>query len=334
MGENVFRKNQYGLEVTHGTAVAATKRYLGVVSLPKDRTVTYPPDTLGIRAKSFRTVVNQILADGISLKHEHAVFDELPMLFSMGLKGGVTATEKTVGKADYEWDFTPSLTASNTPDSITLEAGDDTQAYSIEYVMAKRYVIAGKMGNDEAVSVEAECFGKQITKDTFTAGLLPLSSEPMIANMTKFWIDPAWATLGTTQKTGLIREFSLEILTGVHPKFAADGTKTMSTYGESYIDAMLTLVLEGNSDAVAQYDSFAAGTQKAVRLQNLGNVIGASTTPYSLTVDMFGTWEELQPLSSEQDGDNLYAAVFHAQSDNTATPHMLGVKVITNSNTI
>ena len=69
----------------------------------------------------------------------------------------------------------------------------------------------------------------------------------MIANQTQLYIDTSWAGKGGTQKTGLLRDFSLDIISGLHPKFHGNGL-TFDVHGESYIDAMLKLTLEGRRD--------------------------------------------------------------------------------------
>jgi hypothetical protein len=333
MGEVAFTKVQFGKEGTRGTAVPATARWPGTIKVPIDRKIVFPEAKLGMRARSQRSSVRQILADGITLNMESGVFQKLPWLFGMGLKGGVTASEVTPAQKDYLWDFSPSLTAANSPDASTIEYGDDTQAYEIEYCMVKKYKISGKVGEDGSISVEAELFGKQITPTAFTAAIANTALSDMVANMVKVWIDPAWATLGATQKTDLLREYSIEIITGVYPKFNGQGSKMMTGFGESYLDCMATFTFEGNSDADAQFDFFQAGTARAIRVQALGPQIGTGT-PHSLTVDMFGTWEQVVPLGGEKNGDNLHTAVFHVHSDGLATPHSFIVKVTTDQSTI
>jgi hypothetical protein len=333
MGERAFTKTQYGKEVTRGTAVVATKIWPGTITVPVDRQPVFPEIASGRRARAQAGVINQLLVDGFTLAADPCPFQALPFIFSMGLKGGVTASETTPSQADYLWDHTPSLTAANALNAFTIEFGDDTQAYEIEYSLARSIKIAGKMGENSGVSVEAECFGRQITTTTFTASLAPLAYEFMTANLTKVWIDSTWATLGTTQKTGLLQDFSVEILTGLHPKFLGEGTKYFNTHGEGFIDAMATFTLEGAAAADAIFDAFQAGTKQAIRLQTIGSQIGTGST-YALTINMFGQWESVIPISGEKNGNNLHAAVFHILDDNAATPHSIGVTVTTNGNAV
>ena len=333
MGEKTFTKVQIGQQAAFGTAVAATRRLMCKVDPGKDRTVKFPEDPLGIRARSYRSRVDQIHAGSVRVSTDNAYYQLLPLLFELALKGGVTPSEQTADQDDWLWDFTPDLTGDNSPVPSTLEYGDDTQAYEISDFLGRRIVIEGNVGEDAAVSVEVEGFGKQIDASTFTVGLTPPTIEPMVANMAKLWIDANWAGLGGTQKTGLLRKYRIEILTGVHPKFWAEGVKTMTGFAESVIDVMWTLTFEGNADADTLWDAYNAETAKALRLEILGSKIGTGET-HSLTIDTYGKFEEVIPLGDEKDGNNLHTALFHGISDNEATPHMLAVKVSTDINEI
>ena len=333
MGERAFFKVQYGkeLKTAKGTEVDAAKIFLGQANIPTDRALVFPNYNLAVRARASDTHLYQQLVDGFTLNIDNGYFQALPMLMSMLLKGDITASLVTTGQSDYLWTFSPSWTATNSQDSFTFEVGDDVQAYLLKYVMAKRITIAGGMGQNQAVKLSAECFADSIAPTTFTGALTLPAVEPMVANQAKLYIDTTWAGKGSTQKTGLLRDFSLEIISGLHPKFHGNGL-TFDAHGETYIDAMLRLTLEGNSVADGYYDGFQARTPCAIRLKIPGSQIGSGTT-YSLIVDLWGRFEEMTPLGSEADGDNLHTALFHGLYDTTGAA-MLACTVTTNSNAV
>lgn len=312
-GEKTFIKNQYGIEATRGTGVAATRMWPGTVRVPPDRTPDHPQELTGSRIMSRRTVIKQILVDGLTMTMDAAQFQALLMVFGIGLKGSVTGV--ATHTSDYVSDFTPSWTAANNPNSISLETGDNVQAFEIDYVMAKRITISGKLGADEYVKVEVECFGEQMDPVTFTASLTPENGEFMLANLTKVWIDPNWNLLGTTQKTDLLREYSIEILTGNHPKFLANGQKTFSTHGEGSPELAMTLTFEGNSDADSLFDGYQAGTEYAIRVKIEGGACGSGDDNHSLTIDAFGAFDQIVPMDSDDNGNNLTTGIFVATGD-------------------
>lgn len=334
MGSEMFRKVQYGKETNRGTAVAATRMWMGTATIPKDREPKHPSDTLGLRVRSARTEILQLLADPVTLAMNGdtgAYYQGLPLLFGTTLKGGVTATETTASQQDYAWTFDPSLTAAAAPDTVTLEIGDNDQAYEIEYLMGKTITIDWAFGENAYVNVSAEMFGRQVTATTFTGSLTKPTVTGINANTGKFYLDPAWASLGSTQKTGLLRSGNLQIGTGNHPKFLGSGNRTFDTHGEGYLDATGSLVLEGGAGAKSILDDFQAGTARALRFAWTGPQIGTGVN-HLLQVDVFAAFDEVIPLSGFADGNTLYAVTFSGITDNLATPHMLGVKVVTNQN--
>jgi len=319
MGERAFSKLQYGKETNRGTAVAATKTILGTVPPVKaDRKPIYPEVNVGLRARAVNSVIYETLVRD-TLKVDYGYFQILPMLLTCGLKGGVVAGEVTPAQGDYLWTCTPSLTSANAPDSITLEMGDDVQAFEAEYIMFERLKFSGAVdqsGGAAPVAIEADYFGRQLSISTFTGSLALTVPEYMNAKLARFYLDTAWAGVGTTEKTNILRAFDFEILTGVHPVMAGSGFKYFNTYQEGIIDVMATFTLEGNAAADAIWDAMNSQALQIVRLAINGAQIGTGTT-YNLSLDIGGTWEEVIPLASSDRGDNLHTAILHGKYDAT-----------------
>jgi hypothetical protein len=333
-----FSKFQYGKEVisTHGTAVAATKILAGaqIKGVPTDRQTQFIEDALGVRAASARSNVYELLVED-TLTLPACYFQALPMIFSCGLKGNITASEVTANQGDYLWTFTPSMTATNAPDSITLEMGDDTQAYEVEYVMFRSIKVSGEIaqdGGDSPVQVEVEYFGRQVTATTFTGALSLPTMTTMNAKQTILYKDALWANKGTTALASTLRGFEFEIMTGLHPKFFGSADKYFTTHGESILGAMLTLTLEGNSSADGIFDDYQAGTAAAYAIKITGPLIGTGTA-HSLNLFVYGKPESVIPLNEESSGNNLHAVVIHGMYDTTGA-QILDVLCTTNSNTI
>jgi hypothetical protein len=333
MGSRYFSKVQYGKESTRGTAVAATKILLGrVPAVNSDRAPVFPREDVGINAPAVRSIIHQYLYMN-TLSTEHGYFQQLPMLFGCGVKGGVTATETTGSQQDYAWAFTPSLTAANSPDSLTIELGDDTQAFESEFCMFERIRISGQVSQGmeaSPVTVEGDFFGRQLTPTTFTGAISLPSAEPINAKFSRFYLDTAWSGVGGTEKTNILRGFDVEILTGVHPKFAGSGNRYFNTYGEGLFEITANFTFEGDSNADAIFDAHQANTFQVVRLAINGSQIGTGVN-HSLTIDIGGRWESVSPLSSEDRNDNLHSAVLRGHYDATGAK-LFQANVVTNVN--
>lgn len=330
MGSRYFSKMQFGKESTRGTAVAADTMLLGrIPAIGSDRKPVFPREDVGINTPAVRSYIPQY-AYSNTLSVEHGYFQLLPVLFGCGLVGGVTAVEQTTDQNDFLWAFEPSLTSANNPDSLTLELGDDVQAFEVEYCMFERIRISGNVsqGMDASpVTVEADLFGRQLTPTTFTSSLTPPTAEPMNAKLARFYLDTAWASVGNTEKTNILRGFDIEILTGVHPKFAGSAYKYFNTHGEGLIEVTANFTFEGDSNANAINNAHQAGSLAVVRLAVNGGQIGSGDN-HNLNIDISGAWESVSPLGQEDREDNLHTAVLRGYYDATGTK-MLDVNVTT-----
>jgi len=336
MGERAFSKLQWGKETTKGTAVVAdTYLYSAPIAVNPDRTPHRPTDLSGTRARSVagRSYFYEYLVrNSLNFDADHpAYFQNLPMLFSCGLKGAITPSEVTPSQSDYLWTFTPSLTASNTPDSGTLEVGDDVQAYETEYVMFERYAISGEVSQDGGpaqVQIATDFFGRQWTATSFTGSIALPTVTPMNAALATIKRDTTWAGVGVTAVNSILRGFNVEILTGVHPKFHGSGQRYFNVHGESYVDVMATFTFEGNSDADAIWDLMNSQALSVLRLAITGPQIGTGTN-HSLIIDIGGTWENVVPMGGEDRGNNLHTAILKGVYDATGAK-LLQLTVTTN----
>jgi hypothetical protein len=337
MGDRALTKHQFGIETVHGTAVAADTMLLAETSpLTPDRMPERVEENTGLRAAGYRIRDGDVVAVTDSLNLPHAYYQALPALLSCGLKGGVTPAEQTSGQGDYLWTFTPSMTGDNTPDSMTLEVGDDVDAYEREHLMFEGYRIQGSVNQGRGsapVVVEGQYFARQNTKTSFTGGLsLPSSPQNLSAKLARLYRNAAWADLGNTEITNLLRSFDIQIMTGLHPKFFGSANRYFDSFGQDRIGFVASFTFEGNAAADDIYDLMQAGTTSFLRLAVNGAQIGTGD-PHSLVIDMAGFWHDVIPLSAEDRGNNIHAAILTDLYDPTGAQN-LTVKVTTNVSAI
>ena len=338
MGTLHLSKLQYGVESTRGTAVASTRVLAAAPkAVPLDRVWTPLKSYNGSKAQYNRKRNDSYLVrDAITFDAENPLyFQALPMFHQCSLDGTITPAEVTSLQSDYRWDVAPSFTAANDPDTITLELGDDVQAYEVEYVMFDRLKIAGQIpadGSAAPVTGEFGYFGRQLTPTTFTAAQTVHSGlEYMNAKLARIYSDTSWAGVGGTELTSVLRGFELEVRTGNEPKFFGSANKYFSSYGEGLIGATLTLDLEGNSTADGLFDLYQAGTERALKLVINGSQIGSGTT-YQYAVSLYGYFAEVVPLNQFVGSNTLHRALFVAQADSSG--NMLDIDIVTNANTL
>lgn len=334
MGEKALSKLQYGKETTGsaGSAVAADTILLAGAHPPlsPDRIMTFIEDDAGVRAPTVRKPrADQYLVQD-TLNFEHAYFQLLPFIFSLGVKGQVTSAIQSTGGSDSKWIFTPSMTASNTPNTATLELGDNIDAYEVEYMMIQRLRLSGVIAQDQSpspLSIEVEYFGRQHTKTSFTTGIAIPTNEEINAKLCKFFVDTTSTGIGDTEKTGLLRAFDIDIINGFHPKFHGDTNRYFDVHGEGDYLVVTTLTLEGNADADTIFDAWKAKTAHFLQFNISGNQIGTGVNQ-NLALGVGGYYEAVTPIAEQVNGNNLHQVIHRSTYDATGA-RVLQLEVIT-----
>lgn len=321
----------YGLEsaAAHGTPVAADTMILGKLKYVPDQAPVIPEDDIGLKVKGYRAVTGGKLVTN-TLEIERGYFQALPLLLSLLLKGGVTPSEKTVDQDDYEWDHTPELDGtSNTPDSATFEFGDSVQAFENEYVTGEKLKISGSVpqsGGDAPISLSLDFFARQNTKADFTAAIAAPVVNEMSGFLTRLFVNDSWATVGTTEKTGILRAFDIEIIGGFYPQFHGGQAMTFDAVGEGKPAILVNLTLDNGAAAIALHD--AVGTMKVFKLLFEGPQIGTGSK-HMLEIPFSGIVMETKPGDSKDQETSLTTVSIEGIYDPTGAK-LMTPKVITN----
>jgi hypothetical protein len=335
MGNFNLRQILYGKESSHGAGAAATHMWLGQLNkLGQNVKPKYPNENFGRKVAARRGIAGKSLYNG-TLLAEDGCFQHLPVGFGCGLKGGVTATETTSLQHDYAWNFTPSLTTANNPDSLALQQGDDAQAWLSVYTMFEKYHISGDItqgvGGDP-VKLEFDYFGRSLTETTFTPSIAPPTNmEAMNAKLARLWLDTSWANVGTTEMAGLLQTFDIEVIPGVHPVFRGSANKYFDKHSEGLLSVMGTFTLEGGAEAKALLEYLQAQSLVVAQFEILGNQIGTGVNS-KFEMQFGGMVETTDPLASQDRGDTLSTVTLHGILDPTADKVLDQLNVITDIN--
>ena len=210
--------------------------------------------------------------------------------------------------------YTPSLTSSNDQDSFSIEYGDDTQEWEVKYAQCERLELAFAM--DDIMTLRADLFAHFAAKDNFTGALSDPTVEEITGNHCLVWIDGTWATLGTTPKTSLVKGGTIRFPTGLVPVRYADGTVEFSDVAENARQFEIELDMVVGTDAITEYDAYAADTLRAMRIQFIGPIIEGANT-YTLTIDMLVKYTAEPELFGDSDGENVLSLSAISFTDGT-----------------
>lgn len=326
------QKVQMGRESTAGTAVAATTVWRGPAkNLQDDRVVEHVEEDIGIAVPTTRTYIGQI-AGSLSMEATPATFEQILHLLEAGIKTVGTGVADGVGTGKV-YAYPIPTTSLNTLKTYTIESGDNQQAEEMSYCFVEKITLSGERG--KAVMMSADWIGRQVSNVSFTGSLSAPTVEEILAAKGAMYIDAVGGTIGTTQVTQTLLEFSLEITTGWKAKYTLDSGQLyfdFSYFDKDSFEMKLEVTYEHNSTAVAEKTAWRDETKRLLRLQFLGGALGTpgTHTYKTLRLDMPGFYESFDALDSD-DGNSIVKASFVCGYDETAAlaPTLTVVNLLT-----
>lgn len=312
-GTQVFTYFNVGKETTRGTPVAPTRQMysVGTGFLTIDAGLNFHEgENTGRR---FRTRRSTATTEDVSWKFESdsgTAYDDLIIPTSF-LAGG---TAFTGAGADKTYAPIPSPTALNNPLAFSIDAGDDTQNWRLQYGMAKSFKIAAAIGDVTSLSMEG--FAQRAVK-TAKASPAVNTSVKIPGDLWTLKQAATFAGLGAASVIpNFLVDFELEVNTGLVWRHYQDGNLFGAQHVETDISWTVTMTVESLAQAVSEfYDKSIASTMSWLRLKATGPTLGGSN--YSAQFDMPVLYEVPEIIGAETDGVNLYKVVAHGADDGT-----------------
>lgn len=311
MGTNelILLKSQAGIEVTRGTAVAATRKIYAQITPSYTKPLSTFQDASGTYFDRHRPGYGREVI-GFSAV-DIATFEDLPWWLQFFVEGGVTATTDGGSPPAYPYTFAPSA-ATDDLKSMTLEFNESGNPYESSQVMATMATLRMDADNDNEPGwmIDVTLIGRDWSTTTFTGALSDRTTEVILARGTKLYINDTSATIGNTQKTGTLINCSISFATGIHFKaFAENETGyAANKVGRNayHVDAQFTFEFDNDTE-FAKYRS-STPQQRAIRLSREGTTIHTTVTKL-MQIDLFNMlWNSW----SRSDREGNLTAVFGA----------------------
>jgi hypothetical protein len=268
------------------------------------------------------------VSNEVEFNLEGSLYDRMAVfLFSNAIRGNVTSTQPdAINEPNHRlWSFEPALTTPNTPDqangidTFTLEWSDGNQAREAEHLFATAIEITGTV--NEEVKYTWEAMGRRVTSTTLTPALsVPATRAYYAVNNAKLYIDTSYANLGTTQITGVLKEFTWRLETMFTPRYTADGNLYFTALNEDAKEATLELVFQYDSSTVpAEVTKFINQTTAYIRLELLSQteMDSGQANPSYVWLDGAYKYSEVPELDDE-DGVSLLTMSAKTFYDTTA----------------
>lgn len=255
---------QIGKEVSSGVAVAATRKLYTrepMLSIERDPRVHRFATTT---RDNVRAYTNGPVQAGGSLSMPMSA-DEILEMLSIGVQGGVTPTTPSGATAARLYTFKPA----GALDSATLEWADGARTWQGVGFKGNQITISGAAG--EANDLQVDLFGNDVVAGSLTGALSERVPTFFEGWQTRLYIDAFTATPGTTPIPGVLRNWNVQINNNLARVYTADNTLSANrlTAGELDMTAQLTFDAY-QSRSLTEFNNWAAGTQRLVRLEFLG----------------------------------------------------------------
>lgn len=289
---------QIAKETTPGTTVSATRRmYFDIDGsrLSRDRDARAHRFATGTRdnVRAFTlgpTVVGGTLKMPLSAS-------ELVELLLMTLAGGVTPADSD---PVFLWTFTPG----NTLDPATLEWYDGARAWEAGGVYGNKIKFSGNVNGENMV--EADVFGMNMATASMTGSLSERTPDIIEGWETALFVDTFGGTPGSTQVTGTLINWEVEIDNQLGRKYFAGNTLNLGgvAVGELGVTAKLTYEAAASA-AATEFSNWDGATKRLVRLMFGNNEVISGSDKKYVAIDVPGAWNAFD-LGGTDEGTRVY----------------------------
>jgi hypothetical protein len=316
---SIAQVSQIGKEVTPGTTVAATKRLGSINFTPSINTETDPFRPSGLKFPTVMTLNREwadVAYDG-KPTYEEIIY---PLASVVGTPVVASILDGATPTTAFEWTFTPSSTAADTPITYTLEQGQSgVQAEKYGHVLLTSFAL--EVSRSEA-SISGSGFAQAaVTGIVPTAGLaIPSDLTPIQPGQFSVYMATTQAGLSTggtsdpAKRLGRVISVSPSMEDRFNPAWFVDSTQgsfvTFVENGEG-IGGNSGLTVEADAAGLAWLATLRAGTTVFLRIEALGPVIYNAGAQLNLR-HMF-RWDQAVKVESSEgfsDEDGIYAVAW------------------------
>ena len=275
---------QWGKEVTAGTAVAATRKmYFRDPTLSIERDPRVHRFMTGTRDNVRAYTNGPVMAAGAVALPLSA--DEIIELLQISVQGAVTPTTPAGATLARLWTFKPA----GSLDSATIEWDDGARTWQGAGYRGNELSLAGAANEENLVSVSL--FGTDVIAGSLTGALSERVPSFMEGWQSRLYIDAFSATPGTTPVPGVLRNWSVQNNNNLGRVYTADNTLATNRVTSGELDLTASFTFDAfPSRALTEFNNWAAGTQRLVRLEFLGPADGIEAGANEvMTITVSGT---------------------------------------------
>lgn len=332
-GQTRFRKIQVGHQSVIGTAVAATRvlpyRGLWVVN-PNRTNADVDVGSLDPIISPYPTALDVTMGGAAG----PLAFDDLPIRWDAGIKGGVTPTGPT-GTTAYTWTFQAASLTADPFSYWSVQTGDDTSDSAGAGVNGFGAVI------DTFSETMPEDLGPWTASDDWVAagavygnrtGSLNVTSTPafVFGADSQWFLDTTAAAIGTTPVVAAFRGATINIANALDKKRYADGSNTrfqLAAYGRGPRVGTITVVVEKTTATIAEANTLddTPVPNRYLEFRTISTELAGTAIPYSYRRQFPARL--ISVSEGEIGGNTNYTLTYEIFYDSTTTFAIKGIIV-------
>lgn len=296
---------QIGVEVTPGTAVAATKRLgsMGFNMGPQTEFTALRP--IGQKYASLQILGKEWAEADLE---GSPVYTELPYAFASFINSPSVSQvmDGATPTGAFQWTFQSNTYGDDSPKTFTVEQGSSFRAHRVSNCILTEYSMEWSR---EEIELSGTWLARAIEDGiTLTANPTMLPQIPVKPADLSVYLDDDAASLGTTKMTRVLKgEFTVE--DRFAPLWVVDAEQASfvnTVEGEPTVEFVMTQMAD--AQAMANLVAMRGGVTKFLRLEGVGPVIYTPGTGdpirHRMTLDFAG---QVSDVSSFDDEDGVYA---------------------------
>jgi len=260
-------------------------------------TVERPPTVhraaSGRRDNIFAVTQGSIAASG-SLSMPMSA-EEILEILSMGVSATPVITTPATGVLTRLHTYKPGDLA-----KATIEWFDGKRGWLGNGFMVNSLTIAGSVDGESTVS--ADLFGADLAAGTVTPGLAERDPTFIEGWKARLFIDAFGGTAGTTPAPLTMINWSVTLNNNLSRVYTADNTQAANRVISGELDVTASFTVDSDSAvAIAEFNSWVAGTKRLVRLELQDESAFIETTLRRfVTIDLPGAWTAVNIGGSAQ----------------------------------
>jgi hypothetical protein len=314
-----FRKNQIGVQTAFASNTGATRRlpYRGVIEYdPKRETPDVDTGSLDPTLAAYLGA-----AETTQSLEGKAAFNDLPYLYSLAIKGGVTPTGSATGRI---WTYQAASLTADTFDYATMQNTDDVTSDSIVAGGGVINTLGLSFGDDlGALDVSAGLiYARASFGDGITGGLtVDESPNWLYGAHTVVYMDTVPGSIGLTPIVDAIHGMEWNLNNNLDQKRFANGSNagfTLAGYGRGprEIELILTLAKTAATVAEAQtLDDSPVPVRYFDVVTTSTEMVAGGATPFRNSIRMPG--ELVSREDSEINNNTVIRLTYRAKYDST-----------------